>query len=222
MTYTNWSLVAETPLPNGSRGAIAKRDIAAGTLLGIFQGELERIEIREDRLAEPDKHINLVQIARDGEGATSLIDGGDIPWNCSGGVLSSNPIGASGMIRFAEAARQVVEALGQAVAAGSELRRLNEAYPGIFPPNEPLRQEVDFIVERQSTLTALLPTIDRQLTPLAGASALRLLNREVSQGLYAALVGANPTVLISLAMVPTGSRAIFSGVSARSNSAGVT
>ena len=29
------------------------------------------------------------------------MDGGDIPWNCSGGVLSSNPIGASGMIRFA-------------------------------------------------------------------------------------------------------------------------
>jgi hypothetical protein len=91
------------------------------------------------------------------------------------------------------AARQVAEALGQAVAAGSELRRLNEAYPGIFPPNEPLRQEVDFIVERQSTLTALLPTIDRQLSPLPGAPALRLLNREVSQGLYAALVGANPS-----------------------------
>ena len=41
------------------------------------------------------------------DGATSLDEGGDIPWNCSGGVLSSNPIGASGMIRFAEAARQV-------------------------------------------------------------------------------------------------------------------
>ncbi|MEH6589584.1 MAG: thiolase domain-containing protein [Halioglobus sp.] len=41
------------------------------------------------------------------EGATSLDEGGDIPWNCSGGVLCSNAIGASGMIRFAEAARQV-------------------------------------------------------------------------------------------------------------------
>lgn len=40
-------------------------------------------------------------------GATSLDENGKIPWNCSGGVLSSNPIGASGMIRFAEAARQV-------------------------------------------------------------------------------------------------------------------
>jgi acetyl-CoA C-acetyltransferase len=32
---------------------------------------------------------------------------GKMPVNCSGGVLSSNPIGASGMIRFAEAALQV-------------------------------------------------------------------------------------------------------------------
>ena len=34
---------------------------------------------------------------------------GDIPWNPSGGVLSSNPIGARGMIRFGEAAQQVRE-----------------------------------------------------------------------------------------------------------------
>ncbi len=39
------------------------------------------------------------------QGATAL--DGDIPWNCSGGVLSTNPIGASGMIRFGEAAMQV-------------------------------------------------------------------------------------------------------------------
>ena len=39
------------------------------------------------------------------EGATAL--DGDFPVNPSGGVLSSNPIGASGMIRFAEAAMQV-------------------------------------------------------------------------------------------------------------------
>jgi acetyl-CoA C-acetyltransferase len=39
------------------------------------------------------------------EGATAI--GGDLPINPSGGVLSTNPIGASGMIRFAEAALQV-------------------------------------------------------------------------------------------------------------------
>jgi acetyl-CoA C-acetyltransferase len=38
-------------------------------------------------------------------GATEMT--GDLPVNCSGGVLCSNPIGASGMLRFAEAAMQV-------------------------------------------------------------------------------------------------------------------
>ncbi|MEM0954325.1 MAG: thiolase domain-containing protein [Pseudomonadota bacterium] len=52
--------------------------------------------------AEADKGWELTL-----SGATALHEGGDIPWNCSGGVLSSNPIGASGMIRFAESALQV-------------------------------------------------------------------------------------------------------------------
>jgi len=47
-----------------------------------------------------------------GEGWRLVDDGvtemtGDLPVNCSGGVLSTNPIGASGMLRFAEAALQV-------------------------------------------------------------------------------------------------------------------
>ena len=50
--------------------------------------------------AEEGKGWKLVE-----DGATAM--DGDIPWNRSGGVLSSNPIGASGMIRFAEAAMQV-------------------------------------------------------------------------------------------------------------------
>ncbi|MFD6857951.1 thiolase domain-containing protein [Rhodococcus sp. NPDC060090] len=58
--------------------------------------------------------------------------GGQLPVNMSGGVLSSNPIGASGMIRFAEAAIQVMgkagdhqvedarKALGHAYGGGSQ------------------------------------------------------------------------------------------------------
>ncbi len=58
--------------------------------------------------------------------------GGRLPVNPSGGVLSSNPIGASGMLRFAEAARQVMRraddhqvadarnALGHAYGGGSQ------------------------------------------------------------------------------------------------------
>ena len=64
------------------------------------------------------------------EGKTKI--GGEIPLNMSGGVMCTNPIGASGMLRFAEAARQVrgtaerhqVEgakvALGHAYGGGSQ------------------------------------------------------------------------------------------------------
>ncbi len=63
------------------------------------------------------------------EGATSLDEGGDIPWNCSGGVLCSNPIGASGMIRFAEAARQVRGDAGEHQVDGARTA-LGHAYGG--------------------------------------------------------------------------------------------
>ena len=43
---------------------------------------------------------------------------GDLPVNPSGGVLSTNPIGASGMIRFAEAALQVRGQAGEHQVAG--------------------------------------------------------------------------------------------------------
>ena len=45
------------------------------------------------------------------DGSTAL--GGSLPINASGGVLSSNPIGASGLLRFAEAANQVRGAAGE-------------------------------------------------------------------------------------------------------------
>jgi len=61
------------------------------------------------------------------EGATAL--GGDMPVNMSGGVLSSNPIGASGMIRFAEAAMQVRSQAGAHQVEGAKTA-LGHAYGG--------------------------------------------------------------------------------------------
>lgn len=61
-------------------------------------------------------------------GATAL-EGGDLPVNCSGGVLSSNPIGASGTIRFAEAALQVMGAADDRQVDGAR-RALGHAYGG--------------------------------------------------------------------------------------------
>jgi acetyl-CoA C-acetyltransferase len=61
------------------------------------------------------------------EGATAL--DGDMPVNMSGGVLSSNPIGASGMLRFAEAALQVRGQAGEHQVDGAH-RALGHAYGG--------------------------------------------------------------------------------------------
>ena len=60
-------------------------------------------------------------------GATAM--DGQIPVNCSGGVLSSNPIGASGMLRFAEAALQVRGRAGEHQVDGAR-RALGHAYGG--------------------------------------------------------------------------------------------
>ncbi|MEI7717062.1 MAG: thiolase domain-containing protein, partial [Mycobacterium sp.] len=55
--------------------------------------------------------------------------GGRLPVNPSGGVLSSNPIGASGMIRFAESAIQVMGKAGDHQVAGAR-KALGHAYGG--------------------------------------------------------------------------------------------
>ncbi|HEY6798277.1 MAG TPA: thiolase domain-containing protein [Kineosporiaceae bacterium] len=54
---------------------------------------------------------------------------GKLPVNPSGGVLSSNPIGASGLLRFAEAARQVMGRAGDHQVEGARTA-LGHAYGG--------------------------------------------------------------------------------------------
>jgi acetyl-CoA C-acetyltransferase len=72
--------------------------------------------------------------AAEGDGWKLVEDGvtqmtGDLPVNCSGGVLSSNPIGASGMLRFAEAAMQVRNQAGEHQIEGARTA-LGHAYGG--------------------------------------------------------------------------------------------
>ncbi len=56
--------------------------------------------LKEFFLLEGDEHLNLVE---DGE----IAIGGKIPVNPSGGVTAANPIGATAMVRVAEAAMQI-------------------------------------------------------------------------------------------------------------------
>jgi acetyl-CoA C-acetyltransferase len=78
--------------------------------------------------------IENLGFAEEGQGWTLTDEGctaldGDIPINCSGGVLSTNPIGASGMIRFAEAALQVRGMAGDHQIDGARVA-LGHAYGG--------------------------------------------------------------------------------------------
>ncbi len=65
-------------------------------------------------------------LADEGEGWKLVDDGsteigGSMPINCSGGVLSTNPIGASGLLRFAEAANQVRGCAGGTQVDGAKV-----------------------------------------------------------------------------------------------------
>jgi acetyl-CoA C-acetyltransferase len=60
-------------------------------------------------------------------GATAM--DGDLPVNCSGGVLCSNPIGASGMLRFAESAMQIRGQAGEHQIDGARTA-VGHAYGG--------------------------------------------------------------------------------------------
>ncbi len=74
------------------------------------------------------------EIAEPGQGWVMVDNGetemsGSFPVNPSGGVLSSNPIGASGMLRFIEAANQVRGEAGEHQIDGARLA-LAQAYGG--------------------------------------------------------------------------------------------
>jgi acetyl-CoA C-acetyltransferase len=73
-------------------------------------------------IAEPGEGWKMVD-----EGQTEMT--GSFPVNCSGGVLSSNPIGASGMLRFIEAANQVRGECGEHQIDGARTA-LAQAYGG--------------------------------------------------------------------------------------------
>ncbi|MZD07732.1 thiolase domain-containing protein [Streptomyces sp. SID5785] len=106
---------------------------------------------RQAGIADPRREIDAVEMyvpfswyepmwlenlgfAAEGEGWKLTESGvteldGDLPVNMSGGVLSTNPIGASGMIRFAEAALQVRGRAGEHQVDGAR-KALGHAYGG--------------------------------------------------------------------------------------------
>ena len=80
----------------------------------------EPMWLEAHHLTEPGQGWRLV------EDGTTALDGA-FPVNMSGGVLSSNPIGASGLLRFAEAALQVRGMAGEHQVDGAKVA-LAQAY----------------------------------------------------------------------------------------------
>lgn len=122
----------ENVSPQAGRDAAAALWKAAGITDPISQVDAAEIYVPFSWF-EPMWLENL-GFAGEGEGwklteAGETAIGGRLPVNPSGGVLSSNPIGASGMIRFAEAAKQVMGKGGNYQVDGARTA-LGHAYGG--------------------------------------------------------------------------------------------
>lgn len=73
-----------------------------------------------------------------------------------------------------------------------QLRRLAEAGTGQFGEADPRRQEIEYLGLHIAVLRSLLPAIDRELIALP-ADAVRMYRTEIPQGLYASVMGTNPS-----------------------------
>ncbi|GAA1423271.1 thiolase domain-containing protein [Streptomyces thermospinosisporus] len=98
-----------------------RREIDAAELYVPFSW-YEPMWLENLGFAEPGEGWKLTE-----SGVTGL--DGDLPVNMSGGVLSTNPIGASGLLRFAEAALQVRGQAGDHQVDGAR-KVLGHAYGG--------------------------------------------------------------------------------------------
>jgi acetyl-CoA C-acetyltransferase len=156
IVLSNEKLAARAPRPPAWIHATAMRSeatmFAGRDQVNPQAGQDAAAELwRRARITDPRKQIDCAEIyvpfswfepmwmenlgfAPDGDGWKMTYEGataleGDLPVNMSGGVLSSNPIGASGMLRFAEAANQVRGQAGEHQVRGAK-RAVGHAYGG--------------------------------------------------------------------------------------------
>jgi acetyl-CoA C-acetyltransferase len=118
--------------PRGSRECA--NDVFGQAGIVDRRGEIDVAEIYVPFSWYEPMWLESLGFAEEGKGWMLVEDGstqmtGDIPINPSGGVLSTNPIGASGMIRFAESAMQVRGQAGEHQIDGAR-KALGHAYGG--------------------------------------------------------------------------------------------
>jgi len=80
LSYTDSDLVEDYVLANGQLGIRARADIPAGTVIGVFDGEIKSYPLKEGRLLDPDAHREIVQIAVSGDVLLGLVSYPDAPF----------------------------------------------------------------------------------------------------------------------------------------------
>jgi hypothetical protein len=95
-------------------------------------------------------------------------------------------------MRAALRARQADEALRLADELLLEARRLDAANTGVFRPDDQERKELEYLAANAAVLRGLAGNIDQNLRPVP-STAVRMYRTEIPQGLYASVMGSNPS-----------------------------
>ncbi len=89
-------------------------------------------------------------------------------------------------------AGQAAEALDLARALREKLTRIEAENPGVVPPEDALRRQLEYVVTHAAIIQVILPKLDQLVAPVAG-SGVRMMKQEISQGFYSTVMGANPS-----------------------------
>lgn len=95
-------------------------------------------------------------------------------------------------LRAALRARRADEALRLVDELVTEARRIGSANTGTFLPEAAERKELEFLAMNGAAVRVILGHIDQNLRPIPGVSA-RIYRTEIPQGLYASVMGSNPS-----------------------------
>jgi len=95
-------------------------------------------------------------------------------------------------MRTALRARRADEAIRLADELVLEARRLADANTGTFLPDDIERRELEYLAGNAAVVRGLLEGIDRNILPIPGMKA-RLYRTEIPQGVYASVMGVNPS-----------------------------
>jgi formylglycine-generating enzyme required for sulfatase activity len=95
-------------------------------------------------------------------------------------------------LRAALRTRRADDALRLADELITEARRIGSANTGTFRPEDEERKELEYLAINGAVVRSTLGNIDQNLRPVP-ASSVRIYRTEIPQGLYASVMGANPS-----------------------------